>query len=82
MYDELYARIEQMFATVTPSYAGHQGDVLVLIQDCRQAIKQQVGKLGPWETKELATVRVTHSFRQGGVLWSFSFLLEKFRTEC
>ncbi len=54
MYEALYARIDTLFSKVTPSYAGHESEVLVLVHDCRQAIEQQLGKLGPWEAKELA----------------------------
>lgn len=58
MYDALYERIDQMFATVTPAYAGHEGEILRLIDDCRQDIEKQMGKLGPWEIKELAYAEV------------------------
>jgi hypothetical protein len=58
MYRDLLKAIADCFERIADDYAGHEGDVAALIDQCQQAIeRERDGVLGPWEQRELDYAR-------------------------
>jgi hypothetical protein len=58
MYRDLLQAIEDCFAHIADDYAGHEGEVAALIEQCQQAIEdEREDALGLWEQRELDYAR-------------------------
>lgn len=58
MYRDLLKAIADCFECIADDYAGHEGEVATLIEQCQQAIEgERGGALGPWEQRELDYAR-------------------------
>jgi cytochrome c551/c552 len=58
MYRDLLKAIAESFERIADNYAGHEGEVATLIEQCQEAIEDaREGALGPWEKRELDYAR-------------------------
>jgi hypothetical protein len=58
MYRNLLQAIADCSSRIADDYVGHEGEVAALIDQCQQAIEDELeGALGPWELRELDYAR-------------------------
>jgi hypothetical protein len=65
MYRDLLKAIADSFERIADDYAGHEGEVAALIEQCQRAIEDDLGGApGPWERREM-TMRARRSAPDG-----------------